>query len=447
MDMLATKSARATSASDHFAELAPRPRSVAETGLSEQLLTELVSKHLYDGGVLTIRDMVRRTALAGPVLEELLAFLRREARIEVRAQAADSKGLRYALTDLGRKMALDGFAKSGYLGPAPVPLELYCQVSNSQSVHASGITKQAMLDAFKDVTIKESLLDQLGTALNSGKAIFVYGPAGTGKTYLTQRLSRMLGDAVLIPHALAVNDAVVQVFDPVIHDISDLEQGPEQVMLGQGFDPRFLCCRRPVVVTGGELSADMLEIHYDPDTREYRAPLQLKANNGIFIIDDMGRQRVAPEIILNRWIVPMEEARDYHSLGTGRHFSAPFDVILVFSTNINPLDLADEAFLRRIGYKIKFDYLDTPTYSRIWQEYCNKLEIPFEQELLDFTLSELHHKSDTPLLPCHPRDLLIIARDQAMYLGQGFPLTPDNMRWAWDNYFVQLDDPVDGELR
>ncbi len=441
MDAVVTKASEQPLSTQRFTDLAPRPHTVSQTGLSHQLLTELLSKHLYDGGVLTMRELVSRMALAGPILDELLAFLRKEARIEIRAQVAGTKGLRYALTDLGRKMALDAYSKSGYLGPAPVPLDLYCKVSQSQSVHASGITKQAMLAAFEDVTIRESLLDQLGTALNSGKAIFVYGPAGTGKTYLTQRLARMLGDSVLVPHALAVNEAIVQVFDPVIHDIADSEQGAEQVMLDQGFDPRFLNCRRPVVITGGELSADMLEIHYDPDTREYRAPLQLKANNGIFIIDDMGRQRVAPEIILNRWIVPMEEARDYHSLGTGRHFSAPFDVILVFSTNINPLDLADEAFLRRIGYKIKFDYLDVPTYSQIWKEYCEKLKIPFDQALLEFALTELHAKENTPLLPCHPRDLLIIARDQAMYLGQGFPLTADNMRWAWKNYFVKLDEP------
>ncbi len=442
MDILATKDQPPAPKGSAFADTAPRPRTVADTGLGEQLLTELVSKHLYDGGVLTIRDLVRRTALAGPVLEELLGFLRREARIEIRAQLADSTGLRYALTDLGRKMALEAFMKSGYLGPAPVPLSLYCEVSRAQTVHRSRITKQAMEDAFSDVTIKESLLDQLGTALNSGKAVFVYGPAGTGKTYLTQRLSRMLGDKVLIPHAIAVNNAIVQVFDPIVHEVSDEEQRPDQLMLGEGFDPRFLCCRRPVVITGGELTADMLEIVYDADTREYRAPLQLKANNGIFIIDDMGRQRVAPEVILNRWIVPMEEARDYHSLGTGRHFSAPFDVILVFSTNINPLDLADEAFLRRIGYKIKFDYLDVPTYSAIWREYCERLEIPFDQALLDFTLTELHRKHGTPLLPCHPRDLLTIARDQAHYLGQGERPSPENMSWAWSNYFVELDDPV-----
>lgn len=442
MDSLAIKSEHGNSVRERFARVAPRPRTVAETGLSEQLLTELLSKHMYDGGVLTIRDLVRRTALAGPVLEELLGFLRREARIEVRAQSADSKGLRYALTDLGRKMALDGFLKSGYLGPAPVPLDLYNEISAAQTVHRSGVTKQAMEAAFSDVTLKESLLDQLGTALNSGKAIFVYGPAGTGKTYLTQRLSRMLGDEVLIPHAISVNGAVVQLFDPVIHELADLEQSPDQVMLAEGFDPRFLCCRRPVVITGGELTADMLEINYDADTREYRAPMQLKANNGIFIIDDMGRQRVAPEVILNRWIVPMEEARDYHSLGTGRHFSAPFDVILVFSTNINPLELADEAFLRRIGYKIKFDALDVPTYSAIWKEYCVKLDIPFDQQVLDFTLTELHGKTKTPLLPCHPRDLLTIARDQAHYLGLGDRPTAENMQWAWANYFVELDEPV-----
>ncbi|NNF66334.1 MAG: AAA family ATPase [Gammaproteobacteria bacterium] len=421
--------------------MAPRPKTVGETGLSDQLLQELLLKHLYDGGTVTVRDLALRLALAGPVIEELLGFLRAEAMIEVRAQKEGVIGLRYVLTDRGRKSALDALLKSGYLGPAPVPLETYCRVCKAQSVHDGGITRQAMHQAFSDVVINPDLLDQLGSALNSGRAIFVYGPAGTGKTYITQRLARMINDCVLIPHAIEINEAIVQVFDPVLHEVATTADDSNGLLLGQGFDPRFQSCRRPVVITGGELTADMLEINYDKDTREYRAPLQLRANNGIFIIDDMGRQRVAPETILNRWIVPMEEGVDYHSLGSGRHFSTPFDVILVFSTNINPLDLADEAFLRRIGYKIKFDYLPPSTYKAIWQDQCEERGIAFDPALVEYAISELHQRNNVDLLPCHPRDLLTIAADRSFYLNQGTGLTKDHLVWAWKNYFVELDTP------
>jgi hypothetical protein len=210
-------------------------------------------------------------------------------------------------------------------------------------------------------------------------------------------------------------------------------------MLGRGHDPRYVCCERPVVISGGELTADMLEVQYDAASRQYHAPLQLKANNGMFLIDDMGRQRVAPETVFNRWIVPMEEKKDYLHLGSGRHFSVPFDVILIFSTNMHPLDLADEAFLRRIGYKIKFDYLAPEAYRQIWKAECETLGVIFDQEILDFVLQELHAKKRVGLLPCHPRDLLGIAVDLATYIDQPRILTKQHMRWAWNNYFVAMD--------
>jgi len=182
----------------------------------------------------------------------------------------------------------------------------------------------------------------------------------------------------------------------------------------------------------------LLEVRYDPDTRQFQAPLQLKANNGILIIDDMGRQRVAPETVFNRWIVPLEEKRDYLSLGAGQHFSVPFDVVLVFSTNLHPADLADEAFLRRIGYKIEFHYLRPDEYRRIWVQVCAEHGITCPEDVLDYVIEDLHHRQGTPLAPCHPRDLLSIAMDHAAYLGQPRQVTREHMDWAWKNYFVSL---------
>jgi hypothetical protein len=207
-------------------------------------------------------------------------------------------------------------------------------------------------------------------------------------------------------------------------------------MLNRGHDPRYVLCRRPVVITGGELAEHMLEVQYDPATRQYRAPLQLKANGGIFILDDLGRQRVPPATVLNRWIVPMEENVDYLSLSTGQHFRTPFDVVLVFSTNLRPEDLVDDAFLRRIGYKVQFQPLTPAQYHAIWQRVCEDSDVAYDFAICQFMIDALHGPAGKPLLPCHPRDLIGMAIDRLEYLGEQTQLSPDALRWAWENYFV-----------
>ena len=416
------------------AALAPRPKSVGDTGLRLSLICDLLEKHLYDAGILTLPGLGRRSALSGPILDEALAFLRREGRIEVRGPSPDEATLRYALTERGRSSAQDALARSGYMGPAPIPLDAYSQIIREQSVHDRLVTRELMRAAFADVVLDGQMLDRLGPALNSGKAIFVYGEPGTGKTYVTQRLSRLIGDSVLVPHAIAVGETIIQVFDPAVHvPVSAPDSG---MLLDQGHDPRYVLCRRPLVVTGGELNLEMLEVQFDPSTRQYRAPLQLKATNGILIIDDLGRQRVAPRAVLNRWIVPMEEGRDYLTLPTGQHFAALFDLILVFSTNLRPPDLADEAFLRRIGYKIQFEALTPSQYHEIWKQVCEQHGVLYEPTVCQQVIERLHVPAQIPLLPCHPRDLIDMALDHAAYLGDGDKLRPDALEWAWRNYFV-----------
>jgi hypothetical protein len=296
-----------------------------------------------------------------------------------------------------------------------------------------------MRAAFQDVVVRDEILGQLGPALNSGRAILIYGPPGTGKTYLTQRMSRVFPQATLVPHAVAVNEAVLEIYDPVLHRPQETSLPNPNLMLEQGFDPRWMVCQRPVIVSGGELTADMLEVRYDPDTRLFKAPLQMKANNGLFIIDDMGRQRVAPQTVFNRWIVPLEEKHDYLSLDSGQHFRVPFDVVLVFSTNLHPTDLADEAFLRRIGYKVQFHYLREDEYRRIWAQVCAENDIQCEASVLDHVVKDLHRRKAVPMAPCHPRDLLGIAMDHAAYTGGSRYVTREHMDWAWKNYFVSLE--------
>jgi len=414
--------------------VAPRPQTIAATGLSTAFLCELVEKHLFEGGVLSMRDLVVRTALSGRLLEELLGFLRKEGRIEVRAQQADQPGLGYAVTERGRGSAMASLMASGYVGPAPVPLAHYNEVVRLQSVRGHQVTRERMTAAFFDTVLDPAMLDRLGPAMNSGKAIFVYGAPGTGKTFITQRLARLFHDTCLIPHAIAIGDTVVRVFDPSVH--RQFQDNSPVVMLNHGHDPRYVLCTRPQIITGGELTTDMLEVQFDPATRQYRAPVQLQANGGMLLLDDLGRQRVPPMTVLNRWILPMEEGVDYLSMNTGQHFRTPFDVILVFSTNLRPQDLVDDAFLRRIGYKIGFHALDAEQYHAIWRRVCESSGVDYEPALCQFMIEVLYKPSGTALLPCHPRDLIGMALDRVAYLDEGNRLSTSALRWAWNNYFV-----------
>jgi len=423
---------------DRLEKLAPRPNSVAETGLSETLLADLVAKHLFDGGVLTLANLTERLALTGPILESILNFMRAEARVEIRGAVKDgsASNLRYALTERGRETALDALMRSGYVGPAPVPLKDYQRIVQAQTVHGHGVKSADMQRVFNGVVLRPDIRDQIGPALNSGRAIFIYGHAGTGKTFITQQLVNLFPSETLVPYAIAVNDNIVEVFDPLLHRVVDLGIANPNIMLGTGHDPRFACCARPAVISGGELTADLLDIYFDTATKRYQAPLQLKANNGVFIIDDMGRQRVSPEEVFNRWIVPLEEKVDYLTLGAGRHFTIPFDVVLIFSTNLHPTDIADEAFLRRIGYKIEFPLLTRAEYREIWDNFSTERSLSIEHDVFDYVVDSLHSQHNVPLLPCHPRDLLSIAADRSAYEGHTESISRDNMDWAWKNYFV-----------
>lgn len=415
--------------------LTARPRTLAETGLSQDFLADLISKHLLMGGVLDLHQLAERTALAGSILEQVLNALRKESRVEIRSATENSTGLRYAMTERGRTEAMNALLRSGYMGPAPVPLRHYEKVVLAQSVHRCTTTRKAMKEAFADVVISENKLNQLGPAVHSGRAIMVYGHAGTGKTYICKRLARLLGDDVFIPQAIAVGDEVIQFFDPILHrPVSEKADGPG-LHLQEGHDPRYVLCRRPVAISGGELTLDMLELDYDPATRQSHAPMQFKANNGLYIVDDLGRQRVPAVEILNRWIVPMEEKLDYLTLGTGKRFPVPFDVVLIFSTNLNPTALADEAFIRRLGYKIRFDPISAAEYRGIWRQVCEEYEIESDPALLDYVFA-LYSAHKKPLLPCHPRDLLGLALDQSLFQDNARWIAPKYLQLAWESYFV-----------
>ncbi len=424
-----------------LSKLARRCRCLEDTGLSRELATDLVAKQIFELGTPSLAALAQALCLPGALIENLLDFMRTEALVEVRPNRSDQPGLRYALTDRGRAAALEALLRSGYVGPAPVPLAQYWHVIRSQTIHNQVISRAAIHRAFRDVVIVEELLDQLGASLNSGRAIFIYGQPGTGKTYISQRLARLFPDPVLVPYSVAVGNEIIQVFDPMIHEVLDPRVDDDDYTLTRGPDRRYQVCKRPVAITGGELTADMLEVTYDATTKLYQAPLQMKANNGVFVIDDLGRQRIAPEQLFNRWIMPLEERRDYLTLRSGRHFSVPFDTVLILSTNTNihPLELADEAFLRRIGHKIKFRPMSSEAFARLWRDTCLEFEVDYDHEVLDFVINDLHAKHNVNLLPCHPRDLIGLAIDHAVYAESERVVDIDRMRWAWRNYFVSMD--------
>jgi hypothetical protein len=266
--------------------------------------------------------------------------------------------------------------------------------------------------------------------------MFIHGPAGSGKTFLSERLADLLRGEVVVPHAIYVGGEVVQVFDPVVHEACTADASGEAPFRRAATDGRWVRCRRPAVLTGGELSLDMLDLKFDHTTRYYQAPPHLKANNGIFIIDDLGRQRCSPEDLLNRWIVPMDRRIDFLSLHTGYKFEVPFDVIVVFSSNLPPEQLGDGAFLRRIGYKIHIGPLAESDYCRIFMGACARLGIAWDRDAFDWLVRERHLREERPLLACYPSDLLSQVRDRAAYEGVPPALTPEALDWAWNNFFT-----------
>ncbi len=428
-----------------LAAIAPVPLNLAQTRVSPQLLKDLMLKHIYDASVLSINELSEAMALSGGVIEEVSQLLRQEALIELSSAIGGDGTLSFRLTDRGRFSAKDANERSGYLGPAPVTLEHYREISQAFSLTQHQVTQVNLNKLFSNFIIEQTLLDQLGAAFNSRKAIFVYGPAGTGKTFTIGKVMTLFKDECLIPHAIAIKDTIVQLFDPQIHQVSEgnkdgkADKAVSTLLYRDSHDRRFLACKRPIVVAGGELTADLLEVQFDPQTKITQAPLQLKANNGIFFIDDIGRQSISPQTIFNRWIVPMEEARDFLTLANGQHFEVPFDVQLVFSSNMNPLDLADEAVLRRIGFKINFQHLQPESYREIWRQEVEKRQISFDPAVVEFTLNELHFKQQVGLLPCHPRDLIDMALTQSIYKGEERGISSERINWAWQNYFVNLE--------
>jgi predicted ATPase with chaperone activity len=419
------------------------PRRLQDTGLADQTLIELIAKVLYLRGSLRLVDLAQHLRLPATILEELLTFMRDERMIELLRRGASASNVDCALTDNGRTRAAEYLRKCRYAGPAPVTLGDYAAQVRSQSVAGIRVTRADIDRAYSDMVFPAEMRETIGPAMNSGRPMFLYGPSGSGKTYLAESLVRLMQGMIYVPYALIVDGEIIQIFDPMIHRPFDFDATHTSLDNRQRIDQRWVACSRPVAISGGELTVDMLNLKYDPTAGYYQAPVHVKANNGLYIVDDLGRQVVRPEQLMNRWIVPMDCHRDFLALHTGGSFEIPFDVKLVFSTNLTPEHIADEAFLRRLGYKIHVGAVSAHEYEEIFRMVCEHFGVAFSAEAFGM-LRDLHAQTGRPTYACYPRELIAQVRDYATYREWPVDLTPELIDWAWHRYFATEESAANG---
>jgi hypothetical protein len=427
----------------HLSALPPiAPKSLEETGHRASFLVELACKVHYSGGTMSLASISGRLALPVSITSDLAEILKKERLAEVKSGGDVRATYQFALTDLGRERARDFLHSSGYVGATPVTPTQYADVAWKQTVQKIPVSASRMANAFDGVVLPPGLIDRLGPAVNSGRSIFLYGPSGTGKTFIAERLKGLLDGSIFIPRAIAVDSHVVRVFDPVCHNEIHIGEGLDSfgdiLEGGPRYDRRFVLCERPAIIAGGELTLSMLDLSYDAGAGYYEAPLQLKANGGVFVIDDLGRQMVRPLDLFNRWIMPLEKGVDYLTLRTGKKFQIPFDQIIVFSTNIEPRELADEAFLRRLGYKIRIGHISPAEYVAICHQVCARLRMEFRADAIRHLLEVEHERRDIPLCACHPNDILSRVEEICRYRGLAPHMTRELVSEACRDYFTEL---------
>ncbi|HXH82791.1 MAG TPA: ATPase [Candidatus Tectomicrobia bacterium] len=409
----------------------PAPLRLADTGLELTFVAELLLKHCLLLGDFTLTDLSERVKLHTAVVDEALEYLRRQKLVEVKGSADYSKlKYRFALTGAGGLRAAELLDICRYAGPAPVPLDAYTRLVRAQTVKHVLVGEESVRAAFAHLVVGDDLIRRLGPAVSAGKAIFVYGPPGNGKTTIAETIGNVLPGTVYIPYAVYVGGQIIAVYDNVNHAPAPPEEERGEV------DQRWVLCRRPVVLAGGELTLRMLDLDFNTVSKYYEAPLQMKANNGLFIVDDFGRQLVEPRQLLNRWIVPLERRTDYLGLHTGMKFEIPFDQLVVFSTNLDPERLVDEAFLRRIRYKIRIDRPTLAQFEAIFRTVCAASGVEFRKEVFDHLVEHHYRRRNVELNACHPRDIVEHIVDEAHYRGHPPAMTADAVASAWESYFV-----------
>lgn len=412
-----------------------RPRSIEATGLSLAFIADQIVRALYIVGEMTGLQLVELLHLPWEhVLDQAMNYLRREQMVEVKGSSGlGEKAYRYQATAKGTTRAKEIGERTQYLGPAPVSLHDYREIMRRQTTQGLVVTEAAIREAFAHLVLNDATLRQLGPAINSGRSIFLFGHAGNGKTSIAEATAKLLSDTIAIPHAIIVDGQIIRVFDPIHHERRPIPDGQEHK-----YDQRWVLSKRPVVIAGGELNLDSLDLEYDEYSKFYEAPLQLKANGGLFLIDDFGRQQMRPRDLLNRWIVPLEKRVDYLTLHTGKKIEVPFDQLIIFSTNIEPKQLVDEAFLRRIRYKIEIVNPTPAEYREIMRRVCKARNVPYSDDGLRYLLEVEYPRRQLELRAVHPRDIIDQVIDYARFMGVPPTMSRELLAAACKSYFVEL---------
>ncbi|WP_116087106.1 ATPase [Tropicimonas sp. IMCC34011] len=419
----------------------PAPRRLDDMQLPPVMMREILLKTMFRKNADLVSDIARAICLPVPVTQELVDLVRSQKLIEATGTLHANSGgeMGYQLTDAGKSRALDALAQSEYFGAMPVPLDVYREQVERQSIRNVRIRRAELTRAMGHLILPPTLLDQLGPAVTSGRSILMYGPPGNGKSSISNGIRDAMGDRIYVPRAIEYAGQVITVYDPIVHSAAETqEDDPTQLRRsGTRFDSRYVRCERPTVITGGELSLDMLDLVYNPTARTYQAPLQLKSTGGIFIVDDLGRQAEPPQALVNRWIVPLEEGRDILALQSGEKFEVPFDTLVIFSTNFHPNEIFDKAALRRIFFKIKIDGPGQEDFLKIFALVARKKGMPLDQAALVHLLKSKYPSIDNVYANYQP--VFLIDQMMAICDFEGIPyqMSPELIDRAWANMFVK----------
>lgn len=407
------------------------PKTMEDAGLEQAFVEDLILKHLFYLGEFRMTDVAERVKLPVSLVEYMLEDLRREKLLEIRgAESYTRTSYVFRLTEAGRRKGQEVLDLCRYAGPAPVSIRDYRSMVQSQTVKGAITGEETLKNALAHLVLNDTVLRRLGPAMISGQALFIYGPSGNGKTSIAEAIGRALPDHIYIPYAVAVAGQVISVYDPACHEAVEADHGSGDV------DARWVLIKRPVINAGGELTLKMLDIKYDPASRYYDASLQMKANNGVFILDDFGRQQVEPLRILNRWLVPLERQIDHMTLQTGTKLSIPFDVLVIISTDLEPKDLIHEAYLRRLHYKIKVDRPTEEEYLAIFKAACAAHGIEFDEEVYRYLNEQWYGAYGVARSACHPRDLINLIITDSSFYSKPPQLTVESVSEACADYFA-----------
>ncbi len=422
-------------------EAPPVPRTLADTGIKPVMLRDILLKTMFRMNLEHVSDLARVCCLPPTLIQEIIDAARGQKLLEATGtlHATSSNEMGYQLTEAGKARALDALAQSEYYGAVPVPLEAYKEQVKRQSIRNITLTRAELMRGMGHLILPPDLIDNLGPAVTSGRSILMYGPPGNGKSSISNGIRDALGDRIHVPRAIEYSGQVITVYDPIVHSAaSDSSDDPTALRRAANrFDARYVLCDRPTVITGGELTLDMLDLKYNPTARTYTAPLQLKATGGIFIVDDLGRQSEPPQKLVNRWIVPLEESRDILSLQSGEKFTVPFDTLVIFSTNFHPNEIFDGAALRRIFYKIKIDGPDQENFLKIFALVARKKKIPLDETALVHLLKVKYPTIGNTYANYQPTYLIDQMISICEFENIPYQMTPALIDRAWANMFVR----------